>query len=120
MNTVKVDKKNQIPASSFAIGGNYDERLSIAKSALEKSLKPRAGVTVNHAVWNIEGIRVHYLENGFHLKHCIIPFEKLKEHVLAFYSSKESSDVTIFYYIEDNLSKVCLSYLESGKEVEAL
>lgn len=116
MNNVKLRKKWAPSTTSFVLGS----RLSDAQAALENALKPRAMVTVVHAVLYQDNVRVHYLLNGFHQKHCKISLQLLTDHVLEAYGSGKISDITAYYYIEENANSVSQSYLEAGKEIVEL
>lgn len=125
MITSKLSKKNHIPVniSSFTGTGLLEQstRMEKARRALNPQLKERAAVNVMHVSEHPQGYKVHYLENGFHAKHGIIEMAPLRDHVLETYSSStEVSDISVFYYIDENRNAVCHSFLESGKEIIAL
>lgn len=120
MKTTNVAQKKQFPAKNFADAGDYSDRLARAKTALDSGLKSRQNITVEHAVLYQDNARVYYLD-GFHQKHCKIMLPDLQAHVLeVYYKKSDVSDVTVYYFIEEKLSTVCKSYLESGKEITAL
>ncbi len=115
MNTANVATKK-----NFHKTNSFNGRFNTAKAALDAALKPAETITVVHAVLYQDNARVHYLSD-FHQKHCKIMLPDLQAHVLSvYYSTEKISDVSVYYYIEENLGAVCKSYLDSGKEIIAL
>ncbi len=113
MNT-KLMKNNRNPeTNSF--------RLATARTAKELAERPRAQVVVLYAELKYDHVQVDFVTGACNQRHEKISLQNLEKHVReTYHSSRVMSDVTAYYYIEENLEAVCTSYLEAGKEVEAL
>ena len=92
-------------------------RILTAMEVLRNAEKPKVHIQVKNPFLYQDNIRVHYVQNGYQSKSCKIMLEDMTKHVLEAYYSSNPSDITVYYYIEENLEAVCQSYLEAGKEI---
>ena len=94
--------------------------MQIGRRALEKAAKPKKQVSVLYTELHRDDALVYYVNGACREQHVQISLKDLEKHVQETYSSSSvMSDVTTYYYIEENLDAVCKTYLESGKEAEA-